>query len=164
MNTIMDVRRIVTPIDFSDNSKMIAESAAYMAGKFQAEMYLVFVVQNFEDYSGFFVPQMSMPNLESELVEGAEDKMESFCKELKKKCDEYGVTKLESRVFMGDVAEQIVEFVTEVEGDMIIMGTHGYKGLEKIMFGSVADKVVRAAQCPVLTINPYKCGIAPEKK
>jgi len=37
------------------------------------------------------------------------------------------------------------------------MGTHGYKGLEKIMFGSVADKVVRSASCPVLTINPYTC-------
>jgi len=164
MNTLINVRRIVTPIDFSDNSKIIAESAAYMAGKFQAEMYLIFVVQNFEDYSGFFVPQMSMPNLESELVEGAEDKMEGFRRDLQKKCDDYGVKKLESRVFMGDVAEQIVEFATEIEGDMIIMGTHGYKGLEKVMFGSVADKVVRAAQCPVLTINPYTCCIEPEKK
>lgn len=164
MSTLMNVRRIVTPIDFSDNSKIIAESAAYMAGKFEAEMYLVFVVQNFEDYSGFFVPQMSMPNLESELVEGAEEKMEAFCKELQQKCDEYGVAKLETRVFMGDVAEQIVEFATEVESDMIIMGTHGYKGLEKIMFGSVADKVVRAAQCPVLTINPYTCCLDAGKK
>jgi nucleotide-binding universal stress UspA family protein len=43
---------------------------------------------------------------------------------------------------------------------MIIMGTHGYKGLERIMFGSVADKVVKTACCPVLTINPYRqdCG------
>jgi nucleotide-binding universal stress UspA family protein len=39
---------------------------------------------------------------------------------------------------------------------MIIMGTHGYKGLEKVMFGSVAEKVVKTAPCPVLTINPYK--------
>ena len=37
------------------------------------------------------------------------------------------------------------------------MGTHGYKGLEKIMFGSIADKVVRSAHCPVMTINPYTC-------
>jgi nucleotide-binding universal stress UspA family protein len=36
------------------------------------------------------------------------------------------------------------------------MGTHGYKGLEKVMFGSVAEKVVKTAPCPVLTINPYK--------
>jgi len=58
---------------------------------------------------------------------------------------------------MGDVAEQIVEFAATNKGDLIVMGTHGYKGLEKIMFGSVADKVVRSAPCPVLTINPYTC-------
>ena len=78
MRKLHEIKRVVTPIDFSDNSKLIAESAAYIAGKFGAEMYLVFVVQNFEDYSGFFVPQMSMPNLEGELVEGAEEKMKTF--------------------------------------------------------------------------------------
>ena len=157
MENWLNVRRVVTPIDFSDNSKLIAEAAAYMAGKFNAAMYLVFVVQNFEDYSGFFVPQMSMPNLEAELVDGAEDKMDSFCKELQPVCDRLGVSGLHSKVFMGDVAEQIAEFADEVECDLIIMGTHGYKGLEKIMFGSVADKVVRSAPCPVMTINPYTC-------
>ena len=44
---------------------------------------------------------------------------------------------------MGDVAEKIVEYAADLKADMIIMGTHGYKGLEKIMFGSVADKVVQ---------------------
>ena len=157
MRKLHQVQRVITPIDFSDNSKLIAESAAYFAGRFGAAMYLVFVVQNFEDYSGFFVPQMSLPNLEGELIEGAEDKMETFCTELKPVCDAAGGVDLQHRVFMGDVAEQIVEFATEMDGDLIIMGTHGYKGLEKIMFGSVADKVVRSALCPVMTINPYTC-------
>ncbi len=164
MQKLLNVRRVVTPIDFSENSKLIAESAAYMAGKFNASMYLIFVVQNFEDYSGFFVPQMSMPNLEGELVEGAEEKMLSFSEELKETCDKFGVSELYHRVFMGDVAEQIVEFATEVQSDLIIMGTHGYKGLEKIMFGSVADKVVRASRCPVMTINPYTCCEEGDKK
>lgn len=157
MKRLLNVRRVVTPIDFSENSKLIAESAAYMAGKFNASMYLIFVVQNFEDYSGFFVPQMSMPNLETELVDGAEEKMVGFCKDLQESCDKFGVSELKHRVFMGDVCEQIVDFAAEVQADLVIMGTHGYKGLEKIMFGSVADKVVRGAHCPVMTINPYTC-------
>ncbi|MFV0437954.1 MAG: universal stress protein [Desulfopila sp.] len=157
MESWLNVRRVLTPIDFSDNSRLIAESAVYMTGKFNATMYLVFVVQNFEDYSGFFVPQMGMPNLETELVEGAEEKMASFCKELQPVCEKHGVTELHSKVFMGDVAEQIVDYAVEIASDLIIMGTHGYKGLEKIMFGSVADKVVRGAHCPVMTINPYTC-------
>jgi len=157
MSIIREIKRVVTPVDFSDNSLLIAESAAYMAGKFNAAMYLTFVVQNFEDYSGFFVPQMSLPTLEGELIESAEQKMVSFCQELRAFCEDKGVSQLKHKVFMGDVGEQIVEYAEEVEADLIIMGTHGYKGLEKIMFGSVADKIVRSASCPVLTINPYTC-------
>jgi len=157
MSIIGEIKKVVTPVDFSDNSKLIAESAAYFAGKFNASMHLVFVVQNFEDYSGFFVPQMSMPTLEGELVEGAEHKMASFCEEMEDFSKKAGVSDLTFKVFMGDVAEQIVEYASDMEADLIIMGTHGYKGLEKIMFGSVAGKVVRNASCPVMTVNPYTC-------
>lgn len=157
MSIIHEINRVVTPIDFSDNSKLIAESAAYFAGKFGAAMHLIYIVQNFEDYSGFFVPQMTLPSLESELVEGAENKMKTFTEEISDFCTKAGISSLEGKVFMGEVSEKIVDYAGEIEADMIIMGTHGYKGLEKIMFGSVADKIVRSAACPVLTINPYTC-------
>ncbi len=162
MEKIMDVKKVITPIDFSDNSKLIAESAAYLAGKFGASLHLVFIVQNFEDYSGFFVPQMSMPNLEQDLIEGAEERMSSFCAEQEAFFKNAGVAEITRHVFLGDVAEQIVEFAAKNDGDLIVMGTHGYKGLEKIMFGSVADKVVRSAPCPVMTINPYTCCMKKE--
>ena len=157
MSIIHEINKVVTPVDFSDNSKLIAESAAYLAGKFGASMHLIFVVQNFEDYSGFFVPQMTLPSLEGELAESAETKMASFCGEMVEYCEKAGVVDLTYKVLMGDVGEKIVEYASDNEADLIVMGTHGYKGLEKIMFGSVADKVVRAASCPVTTINPYTC-------
>ena len=157
MKHLRSIEKIVTPIDFSDNSRLIADSAAYMAGKFGAALYLVFIVQNFEDYSGFFVPQMHVPNLEDELLTGAKERMSTFVEELRPEAEALGVKELHSEVLLGDVAEGIVDYATEVSADLIIMGTHGYKGLEKIMFGSVADKVVRAAACPVTTINPYTC-------
>ena len=157
MKHIRNITKIVTPIDFSDNSKLIADSAAFLAGKFGASLHLIFVVQNFEDYSGFFVPQMHMPNLEDELLTGAEARMLSFIDESREEYNKLGVADIHTKVLMGDVGEQIVEYATELQADMIVMGTHGYKGLEKIMFGSVADKIVRAALCPVTTINPYTC-------
>lgn len=162
MKQIRNIRRIVTPIDFSDNSRLIADSSAFMASRYGAALNLVFVVQNFEDYSGFFVPQMHVPNLEDELMHGAEDRMEKFIEEMDPVIKEFGVTEVSHKVLMGDVAEQIVDFANEIGADMIIMGTHGYKGLEKIMFGSVADKVVRSALCPVTTINPYTCCTSEE--
>jgi nucleotide-binding universal stress UspA family protein len=157
MSIIHEIKKVVTPVDFSDNSKLIAESSAYLAGKFGASIHLVFIVQNFEDYSGFFVPQMTLPSLEGELVESAETKMVSFCAEIDEFCKSVGVKEIDYKVFMGDVGERIVQYATDIDADLIVMGTHGYKGLEKIMFGSVADKVVRSASCPVTTINPYTC-------
>ncbi len=157
MRRITSVKTVITPIDFSDNSKLIAESAAYIAGTFNATLHLIFVVQNFEDYSGFFVPQMNMPNIEQELFVGAEEQMATFCRENEKAFKEAGMSDIRHKVIMGDVGENIVQYAEENNGDMIIMGTHGYKGLEKIMFGSIADKVVKSASCPVLTINPYTC-------
>ncbi len=157
MKRIESVKNVVTPVDFSDNSKLIAESAAFMAGSFKAPLMLLFVVQKFEDYSGFFVPQMSIPDFEQDLFSQAEEKMESFCQEVTTFALKKGVSEVSGKVLVGDVAEQIVSFACQQEGGLIIMGTHGYKGLEKIMFGSVADKVVKTASCPVLTINPYTC-------
>lgn len=157
MGKVLNIKKIVTPIDFSKNADIIAESAIYIAGTFQASLTFIFVVQNFEDYSGFFVPEMNMPNLERDLHVSAENKMEEFCEEYKALCEEKGVTEFECKVLVGDVAEQITDYTLEENCDLIVMGTHGYKGLEKIMFGSVADKVVKSAPCPVMTINPYTC-------
>ena len=157
MPRITSVQKVVVPIDFSDNSRTIAESAAFVAGKFGASMHLIFIVHNFEDYSGFLMPQMGMPNFEHELMEGAEQKMAAFVEEIQPYCLQCGVSSVEWRVVNGDIGEGVIEFANELLCDMIIMGTHGYKGLEKIVFGSIADKVVRSATCPVLTINPYTC-------
>ncbi len=157
MNRIEVVKNVVTPVDFSDNSKLIAETAAFMAQSFKANLVLLFVVQKFEDYSGFFVPQMSIPDFEQDLFTQAEEKMASFSQELEEFTKGTEVSGVTGKVLVGDVAEQIVTFAGEQEDGIIAMGTHGYKGLEKVMFGSVADKVVKSATCPVLTINPYTC-------
>jgi len=143
----MEIKKILVPVDFSDNSKKILDSAGDIAGKFGAALSVVFVVQSFDDYSGFFVPHMPVAKFEEEMVQGAEQKMDSFLE---------SYTGIEAKVLIGDVGEEVVRYAEEIGIDMIIMGTHGYKGLEKVMFGSVAEKVVKTAPCPVLTINPYK--------
>ncbi len=153
---MQEIKTVVTPIDFSENAGKVAKSAAYVAGTFKAELHLLFVVQSFEDYSGFFVPPVNLPNLEEELFRSAQERMDSFVEENKEMLDSAGVVSVTSKVLAGDVGEEILNYAVEVNANLIIMGTHGYKGLERIMFGSVADKVVKTACCPVLTINPYR--------
>lgn len=149
------IQSILTPVDFSDNAGKIVKAAAYIAGTFKSELHLVFVVQNFEDYSGFFVPPINLPNLEEELFASAQQQMETFLEEHKDAFAAAGVANVTSKVLSGDVAEEILAYAAKRKVELIIMGTHGYKGLERIMFGSVADKVVKTACCPVMTINPY---------
>ncbi len=153
---MQEIRTVVTPIDFSDNAGKVIRAAAYVAGTFKARLHLVFVVQNFEDYSGFFVPPINMPNLEEELFQSAQQRMDGFVQEHRQMLEESGVTDIKATVLAGDIAEKILEYAAENGCNLIVMGTHGYKGLERIMFGSVADKVVKNSCCPVMTINPYR--------
>jgi len=64
--------------------------------------------------------------------------------------------KIHTKVVSGDPSEEIIGYVETEDIDMIIMGTHGRKGLNKIVFGSVAERVVKYAPIPVLVINPYQ--------
>ncbi len=153
---MQEIKTIITPIDFSDNAATIVESAAYIAGKFGAQLHLIFVVQNFEDYSGIFVPPVNLPNLEEQLLQSAQKKMDDFLVQNKDVIHSAGVPEVQSMVLTGDVTDEILNYTREQRGDLIVMGTHGYKGLERVMFGSIADKVVKTACSPVLTINPYR--------
>ena len=152
---MQSVKSVLTPIDFSHNADTILKSAIFVAKTFQAELHIVFVVQNFEDYSGFFVPPVHLPNLEEELYASAQQQMDAFIADHKHLCEEAGVSFV-SRVLAGDVGEEVVKYAAQKDIQLIVMGTHGYKGLERIMFGSVAEKIVKTAPCAVLTLNPYR--------
>lgn len=152
----MEIKTILIPIDFSENAAKIADAAIYVAGKFKAALHFVFVVQEFEDYTGFMAPPVNMINLKEEIFESAQQQMSTFLDERGKACTEAGIPSVQGKVLSGDIAEEIMGYSKANKCNMIIMGTHGYKGLERILFGSIADKVVKNACCPVLTINPYQ--------
>jgi nucleotide-binding universal stress UspA family protein len=154
------IERILAPIDFSDNAGKVLQAAAYVAGAFKAHVYVVFVVQSFEGYSGFFVPPVHLPNMEEELFASAQQQMEAYIGENRELFVSAGALGVEGKVLSGDVAEEILAYAVRQNIQLIVMGTHGYKGMERIMFGSVADQIVKTACCPVMTINPYRetCG------
>ena len=146
-----EVKKILVPVDFSENSQKVLHTAEDVAARFKAELVVVFVVQSFDDYSGFFVPHIPVIQLEEEMVKSAGEKMKSFVAETLN-----GSVPYSTEVLSGDVVEEINRFAEQEKVGMIVMGTHGYKGLDKILFGSVAEKIVKTAPCPVLTINPYR--------
>jgi nucleotide-binding universal stress UspA family protein len=86
--------------------------------------------------------------LENEVLENAEKMISRVGEENFNDC----VT----QVLTGDAAQGIIDYAQTEKIDLIIMGTHGRKGLDRTLFGSVAGNVVKNASVPVMVINPYK--------
>ncbi len=84
-------------------------------------------------------------------MKGAEKHMVRICKEQLKGCPDF-----QRRIVSGDPAQEILKAIESEAIDLVIMGTHGRKGLEHVIFGSVAENVVKKSPVPVLTVNPYK--------
>lgn len=94
---------------------------------------------------------VSFAAVEAELLNYAQKKMDDLIAANKAACPGCSGT-----VLAGDAADAIVDYVRDKVDDLIIMGTHGAKGIEKVMLGSVAERVLKRASCPVLVYNPYK--------
>ncbi|MDD3313698.1 universal stress protein [Pseudodesulfovibrio sp.] len=143
-----EIKKILCAVDFSDHSPKVAEYATLMAKGTGAQMLVLYVAPSLSQYVGFHVPPSSIESFVGEIVTGAEDTMNEFVK------DNFKGMTVAGKVVAGYPAEEILA-IAEAEGcDMIIMGTHGRKGIDRILFGSVAEKVVKSSKVPVLTIRP----------
>ena len=139
---------ILTAIDFSECSDHAFEYALTLATQFQAELTLIHVINEPVDLRGFYVPHISFEQLEKEIEEGAEKMMMTFCQEKLA-----GYTNYKTAIVTGIPYEEIIRKAEETAASLIILGTHGRTGIDHLIFGSTAERVVRSAACPVLTIR-----------
>ena len=140
--------KILTAVDFSENSDFAFEYALTLAKQFQAELTIMHVINEPVDLRGFYVPHISFEQLEKEIEEGAEKMMEKFCQTRMVDYTNYKTT-----IITGIPYEEIIRKAEETGASLIVLGTHGRTGLDHIIFGSTAERVVRSASCPVLTIR-----------
>lgn len=143
-----DFSTILVAVDFSDSSDNAFQLALSMANKFGAHLVILHVINEPIDLRGFYVPHISYEKLEEEIAEGAEKMMESFCRQ---HIDDF--TDFESLIVPGMPHEQILAQAEENNADLIVLGTHGRTGLDHVLFGSTAEKVVRKSKFPVLTVR-----------
>ncbi len=141
-----EVKRILVPIDFSSNTKKIADFACEKAEEMGATLMFLTVVEDTGFHHGFWVQDNILRDVRERLEKKARDFIEDY-KQLCKFCNE-------TKVIVGDTVEEIIKIAKEGSYDMIVIGTHGYKGMEKILLGSVAERVIKRAPCPVLVYNP----------
>ncbi|MBF0476009.1 MAG: universal stress protein [Deltaproteobacteria bacterium] len=146
-----EFKKILFPVDLSESSAKIVPYVLMTAKHFEAEIHLLFVARVLEYFRGIYVPQPSITKFQSEIVGGAKTRLAEFK-------DEYflGVSNVETSVLTGDIADEILKYISREKIDLVIMGTHGRKGLEKVVFGSVAERVVQLAPVPIMMVNPHR--------
>ena len=143
-----EIKKILCAVDLSEHSKDVAEYAVLLAKGLNASVVVVYTAPSLSQYVGFHVPPSSIENFVGEIVDGAVKNMENFV------ADNFKGVKASGKVITGYAAEEILHYATETETDLIIMATHGRRGIDRILFGSVAEKVVKNATQAVLTIHP----------
>jgi nucleotide-binding universal stress UspA family protein len=142
--------KILLPIDFSSSSQAALEMGADLAKHFHAELYLVNVIS--------FFPTTTLPDMipENEYVE----EMRRFAEQHLAKCHAALAArrvKSTSSVEVGnDIAGSIMEVVKREDIDMVLISTHGISGWHPLVFGSIAEKIVRLVQCPLLLLHSSK--------
>jgi len=144
-----DIKRVVVPVDFSSTMNKVVDYGVMVADKLGAEILFLHVINDFQGYDMMLV-HPSFMSMTKDLEQKAEERMTHLVKDHQQR--ENGVR---GHVVIGDAADEIIDYAKLEKADMIIIGTHGVKGLEKILIGSTADRVVKNAPCPVLVFNPF---------
>jgi nucleotide-binding universal stress UspA family protein len=142
--------KILLPVDFSPSSQAALEMAADLAHHFHAELYLVNVIP--------FFPTTTLPDLipETEFMREARTFAEQHLAKCHATLSARGVKSTSCVEVGNDIAGSIMEVVEREHIDMVVISTHGISGWRPLVFGSIAEKVVKLAQCPLLLLRSAK--------
>jgi len=140
---VLPIHTILFPTDFSECSQAAFRIAASLARDYGARLIVLHVYPPPLDHSEEVARRAPDDNYEDSLWKSLEAIQ---AEDLKYDID--------YQLVEGDAADEIVRVATERPCDLIVMGTHGRMGLERVLLGSVAEKVIRHAACPVLTTKP----------
>jgi nucleotide-binding universal stress UspA family protein len=148
---MVKIEKILFPTELREYSLKILPFVISMSEKYNSMIYLLHVIEDLSKWGGFYIPHISLDLYQKEAMEAAEKYMDKVCRQQMQGCPNF-----ERRIRTGDPDIEILRTIESEDIDLVIMGTHGYKGLEHAIFGSVAEKVLKQSPVPVLTINPYR--------
>ncbi len=146
------IKRILLSTDFSECSVQATQHAFYLAAQLGAELHMLHVIEDLRAV----VPDYHYGAVEwpKELFEQMQSRAQSSLKELVAAQGEAQQQYPVLAVRQGRPFEQIVEYAEQHHVDLIVIGSHGRTGLGRLLMGSVAERVVRHASCPVLVVHP----------
>ena len=145
-----EIKKVIIPVDFTSNTDNVVAYAVSVADQLGAKVLFFHVVNDFQGYDMMLV-HPSFIGMTKDLEQQAEERMAGLVKDHEQR--EHGVA---GSTVVGDAADEIIKYADSEQADMIIIGTHGTKGLERVLMGSTAERVAKKAPCPVLIFNPIK--------
>jgi len=146
---MLEIRTILHPTDFSESSRHAMTYAIALAEEFRAKLCILHVIE--EISSALYFDMLQAPPLTQLMVDIEKRAREALNEILP--AELRGKVPAEYIIRKGVPFVEILRCADQVKADMIVLGTHGRTGLKHALFGSVAEKVVRKAACPVLSVR-----------
>lgn len=144
----MKIKKVLFATDFSEGSSVALPYAVDIAKQYGAKLYFVHVVYDITKATGWYVPHVAVGEIYDEIEKSARAEIKKISIDETK-----GVEDIEHVILKGTPYEEIIRFAEDKEVDMIVLGTHGRKGIDRVLFGSTAEQILRNAPCPVLSVR-----------
>jgi nucleotide-binding universal stress UspA family protein len=144
----MQIKTILFPTDFSQGARAAMDHAVSLARDYDAKLILLYVIQDISIAEWYIPSSLSVTDLVEDMQKSAWKEMDKWAAEVSAK-----VKTVEKTVVRGVPFVEIIRTAKEKGADLLVIGTHGRTGIDHMLFGSTAEKVVRKAPCPVLTVR-----------
>jgi nucleotide-binding universal stress UspA family protein len=144
-----EYKKILFPVDLEGVSDTLVDHVLTMANTFSAELHVLYVARAFDPYVGYPYSGPLLQNAEEETIKACRESLEHFCN---KHLHDYPSLKMFTAT--GHTAREILKYVDDNQIDLVVMSTHGRRGLDRVIFGSVAQRVVQSSPVPVITMKP----------
>ncbi|MEA1946769.1 MAG: universal stress protein [Thermodesulfobacteriota bacterium] len=143
----MEIKKILCPVDFSEISANALEYAVFLASHHHTDLLLLHVVEHLHEFDHYQILVFTPQELTEKMEKQAYEELCKLTEPIKK------TIKVETVIRQGKAFVEIIREAKEKDMDMIVMGSHGRTGISHMLIGSVAEKVVRKAHCPVLIVR-----------
>jgi len=155
----MQIKKILWPTDLSENAAYALPYVASLSEKYQAEVHLIFVVEDVHQFDHFYgdARPSFLKEFQERIIHKGEEYLDRICTRTLSGCPLY-----RKHIVVGDPAHEILKYIHEGNMDLVVMATHGHGEethggqMRHFPFGSVSEKVIRNSPVPVLAVNPCK--------
>jgi nucleotide-binding universal stress UspA family protein len=141
------MRRILVPVDFSDVTDAVIDAAVRLAQAFESSLCIVHVVPEEPDFVGYEPGPQSVRDAEADALQTKHQRLEAIKDSLAGR----GLD-VEALLVQGPTLEKLLEKASQLDANLVIMGSHGHTALYELLVGSITEGVLRRAPCPVLIV------------